>query len=97
VDNEYNYRLQTDLPDTDFDPATVAALEELADFVEAGHSGDEIQGEIYETAKRRDVETGDLFGAGYRLFFDQPRGPRLGTFLGELDADFVVTRLRREG
>jgi lysyl-tRNA synthetase class 1 len=97
LDNEYNYRLQTDLPGTDFDEETVAALEELADFVEEGHDGEEIQGEIYETAKRHDVETGELFGAGYRLFFDQPQGPRLGTFLGELDSEFVVKRLRREG
>jgi lysyl-tRNA synthetase class 1 len=42
------------------------------------------------------VEVSDLFGAGYRLFFDQPQGPRLGEFLGDLDRTFVVKRLRRE-
>lgn len=38
----------------------------------------------------------DFFAAGYRLFFDDTQGPRLGEFLGELERDYVVARLRRE-
>ncbi|WP_284013020.1 lysine--tRNA ligase [Halobaculum litoreum] len=94
-DNEYNYRLQSDLPDHDFDAAVEAALDDLADFVAAGHDGEAIQSEIYEAARRHDVEVGDFFAAGYRLFFDETQGPRLGEFLGELERDFVVARLRR--
>jgi lysyl-tRNA synthetase class 1 len=96
-DNAYNYRLQADLPETEFDPEIESALDELADFVAEGHDGEAIQGEIYETAKRHDVETSEFFAAGYRLFFDDTQGPRLGEFLGELDETFVVRRLRREG
>ncbi|ADE03891.1 lysine--tRNA ligase [Haloferax volcanii] len=96
MDNQYNYRLQVDLPEFDFEPAVEAALDELADFVEKNHDGEAIQGEIYETARRHDIEMGDFFAAGYRLFFDAEQGPRLGGFLGELERDFVVTRLRRE-
>ncbi len=96
TDNEYNYRSAVDLPEFDFDPAATAALDELADFVEENHDGEAIQGEIYETARRHDIEMGDFFAAGYRLFFDAEQGPRLGEFLGELERDFVVTRLRRE-
>ncbi|QCJ45794.1 lysine--tRNA ligase [Haloprofundus sp. MHR1] len=96
MDNEYNYRLQTELPEVDLDGDVAAALSDLADFVEEGHTGEEIQGEIYEAAKVHDVQTGDLFQAGYLLFFDQTQGPRLGEFLGELEAAFVVKRLRRE-
>ncbi|WP_224448551.1 lysine--tRNA ligase [Haloprofundus salilacus] len=95
MDNEYNYRLQTEMPDVDLADDVAAALSDLADFVEEGHSGEEIQGEIYEAAKERGVETGDLFQAGYLLFFDQTQGPRLGEFLGELEEEFVVKRLRR--
>jgi lysyl-tRNA synthetase class 1 len=95
-DNEYNYRIQEDLPEVDVDDAVAAALDELAEFVAAGHDGEEIQGEMYETARRHDIEVGDFFEAGYLLFFDQPQGPRLGEFLGELDTEFVVARLRRE-
>ena len=97
MDNAYNYRIQETLPDVEFDGDTVAALDDLADFVAAGHDGEAIQGEMYETARRHGVEVGEFFEAGYLLFFDQPQGPRLGEFLGELDSEFVVRRLRREG
>jgi len=97
TDNEYNYRIErTELPDVDLDAETAAALDELADFVEAGHDGDEIQGEIYETAKRHDLDIGEFFTVGYRLFFDEDEGPKLGQFLDALDDEFVVARLRRE-
>ena len=97
TDNEYNYHLARQrLPDVDLDEETAAALDELADFVAAGHDGEAIQGEIYETAKRHDVDVGEFFATGYRLFFDDEEGPQLGTFLGDLDREFVVARLRRE-
>ena len=97
TDNAYNYRLQRDLPAHEFDAATRAALDDLADFVAAGNDGEAIQGEVYEAAKRHDVPVGEFFEAGYRLFFDDTQGPRLGEFLGELEQAFVVERLRREG
>ncbi|WP_435347778.1 lysine--tRNA ligase [Haloarchaeobius sp. HRN-SO-5] len=97
TDNEFNYELKRSaIPDVEFDETTEAALDELADFVAEGHDGDAIQGEIYETAKRRDMDIGSLFAAGYQLFFDEEQGPQLGTFLGKLDREFVVERLRRE-
>ncbi|TQQ80193.1 lysine--tRNA ligase [Halonotius roseus] len=96
MDNAYNYRLQADLPDTEFDAATTDALDSLADVVAGGHDGETIQSEIYDTAREHDIEPGDLFEAGYRLFFDETQGPRLGEFLGDLEQEFVVGRLRRE-
>jgi len=104
MDNEYNYRLREDLPAVEFAPEIERGLDELAGFVAEvadGDTGDDhgeaIQGEIYETAKRRDVDVGEFFAAGYRLFFGKERGPRLGPFLAALDTEFVVDRLRREG
>jgi lysyl-tRNA synthetase class 1 len=97
TDNAYNYRLATDLPDAEFDGDTERALDELAGVVEAGHDGEEIQSEIFETAREYDLDPGDLFTAGYRLFFDTEQGPKLGPFLAELDREFVVRRLRRDG
>jgi lysyl-tRNA synthetase class 1 len=95
--NAFDYELKRqELPDVDFDDATQTALDDLAAFIEAGHDGDEIQQEIYDTAKRHDIEISDLFSAGYQLFFDDTEGPQLGPFLGKLDQDFVVGRLRRE-
>ncbi len=95
--NEFDYELKRgSMPDVDFDEEMAAALDELADFVESEHDGEAIQGEIYETAKRHDIPIGEFFGAGYRLFFDDDEGPKLGPFLGKLDHDFVVARLRRQ-
>ncbi|MFB6093849.1 MAG: lysine--tRNA ligase [Halanaeroarchaeum sp.] len=97
TDNEFNYELKREeLPDVDVDEAIAAALADLADFVEAGHTPEEIQGEIFETARRHDVDVGSFFETGYRLFFDEEEGPKLGTFLGKLDREFVLARLRRE-
>jgi lysyl-tRNA synthetase class 1 len=95
--NAFDYELKrTELPEVDFDPETERALDELADFVAEGHDGETIQGEIYETAKRHDLDIGEFFSAGYRLFFDDDEGPQLGPFLAKLDREFVVDRLRRE-
>ncbi|WP_276273049.1 lysine--tRNA ligase [Haloarcula litorea] len=95
--NEFDYELKrAEIPETDFDAATEAALDDLADFVAEGHDGEAIQGEIYETAKRHDLDIGEFFAAGYRLLFDDTEGPQLGPFVAKLDRDFVVKRLRRE-
>ncbi|MFP8955341.1 lysine--tRNA ligase [Natrialbaceae archaeon A-CW3] len=97
TENEFDYELKrTTIPDHEFDAATENALDDLATFVAEGHDGEAIQGEIYESAKRHDLEIGDFFGAGYRLFFDEEQGPKLGPFLAKVDRDFVVDRLRRE-
>ena len=95
--NAFDYELKrAELPDVEFDPETERALDELAAFVAEGHDGETIQGEVYETAKRHDLDIGDFFAAGYRLFFDDEEGPQLGPFLAKLDREFVVDRLRRE-
>ena len=98
TNNEYDYELKRSaLPDVDLDATTEQALDELANFVETHDDPEEIQGEIYETAKRNDIPVGDFFAAGYRLFFDLEEGPKLGPFLAKLDKEFVVRRLRRDG
>jgi len=98
TDNEFNYDLKRQaLPEHDFDAETEQALDELADFIEAEHpDGDGLQGQIYETAKQHDIPLGEFFGAGYKLFFDEDQGPKLGQFLANLDEEFVLGRLRRE-
>ncbi|MGB9933352.1 lysine--tRNA ligase [Haloarcula amylolytica] len=96
TDNEFNYELKrTEIPDVSFDDETAAALDELADFIAEGHDGEAIQSEIYETAKRNDIDIGEFFSAGYQLLFDDTEGPQLGTFIAKLDQEFVVERLRR--
>ncbi|WP_158055500.1 lysine--tRNA ligase [Halorussus halophilus] len=96
--NEFDYDLKrTEMPDVELDDETAAALDDLADFVEESDDPEAIQGEIYETAKRHDIDIGEFFSVGYRLFFDDEQGPKLGPFLAKLDKEFVLTRLRRQG
>jgi len=98
TENEYDYELKrSEMPDVALSEAERAALDDLAAFVAEGHDGEAIQGEFYEAARRHDLDVGEFFATGYRLFFDDEEGPRLGEFLGELDREFVVRRLRREG
>ena len=95
--NEFDYELKrAEMPAVELDDETATALDELADFVADHDDPDEIQGEIYETAKRHDIPIGEFFSVGYRLFFDDEEGPKLGPFLSKLDEEFVVGRLRRE-
>ncbi|GGN06671.1 lysine--tRNA ligase [Halarchaeum nitratireducens] len=98
TDNQYNYRIERrTMPAVDVDEETAAALDDLAAFIEDEEpDGETLQGEVYETAKRHDIDIGDFFATGYRLFFDEEQGPKLGQFLADLDREFVVTRLRRE-
>lgn len=98
TDNEFNYELKLAAPpQIDFDEKMEAALEDLAAFVAEGHDGEAIQSEIYDTARRHDIDISDFFAAGYLLFFGKDEGPQLGHFLAKLDRSFVVRRLRREG
>ena len=95
--NAFDYELKRgERPETAFDSDTRQALDELAAFVAAGHDGDAIQNRIFELAEEHDLDVGDFFGAGYKLFFDDTEGPKLGPFLARLDREFVVDRLRRE-
>ena len=96
TDNAYNYRLEADLPSVAFDSDTEEALDELASVVEREADGETIQSAIFETARDHGLSPGELFTAGYRLFFGTEQGPKLGPFLAELDRAFVVRRLRRE-
>ncbi len=95
--NRYDYRVKREeLPTTDVDDDVAAALADVADVVAAGGDGDAVQSAVYEAADRHGVAAADVFAAGYRLFFDDDEGPRLGPFLADLDREFVVGRLRRE-
>ncbi|PSQ39762.1 lysine--tRNA ligase [Halobacteriales archaeon SW_5_70_135] len=95
--NRFDYRVERGaLPDVDVDGDVAAALAEVASVVANGGDGEAVQGELYEAADRHGVEAADVFEAGYRLFFGDDEGPRLGPFLADLDREFVVARLRRE-
>ncbi|WP_153952532.1 lysine--tRNA ligase [Halosegnis longus] len=98
TDNEYNYRLAEELPEVAFDDATTNALADLAEYIETEQpDGETLHEEIFETARDHEVDVGEFFTAGYRLFLDEEQGPRLGPFLAALDRTFVTERLRLRG
>jgi lysyl-tRNA synthetase class 1 len=92
--NEVETNLITDDTDTGDNTSTD---DDTGTGSEATSEGEKLQSAIYETARENDVDIGDFFTAGYQLFFNETHGPRLGPFLAELDREFVLRRLRREG
>lgn len=97
TDNEFNYRLAEECPPVSIPSDMASALDELASSIKASDpTGDELQSEIYEVARKHDIPVGDFFETGYQLFLNEPDGPRLGPFLAALDTAFVVERLRRD-
>ncbi len=97
TDNAFNYELKrARIPDVPIDEKTGAALQELAEIAASGADGEELQAAIYELARSHEIDVGDFFATGYRLFLDREEGPKLGPFLAHLDREFVVRRLRRE-
>ncbi len=49
---------------------------------------------VHERAEETGIKKGKAFRLFYRIFIGQPRGPKLGRFLAQLERDFVVDRLR---
>jgi lysyl-tRNA synthetase class 1 len=70
------------------------ALNTLADRLQPDMNGDDIHALVYSLTQDGDIEPQALFQAIYTAFLGQPRGPRVGWFLGSLEFDFVHTRLQ---
>jgi len=93
--NRYGVEVLDEVPE-DFkaNDETRVAFGELADVVESGADGDEIQDSIFSIARDHGIRVGDFFSDGYELFLGQADGPKLGPLLAVLDREFVVERLR---
>ncbi|WP_048198343.1 hypothetical protein [Methanocella arvoryzae] len=95
--DEYNISIKDNLEiPADITGAEKDALKELADYIEAKHTEEETQYEIFEMAKRREIKPAKLFKTAYTLLLGKPRGPKLGPFVLALDTEFVTRRLRLE-
>ncbi len=49
---------------------------------------------VHEVAEETDIAKGKAFRVFYKILIGQPRGPKLGRFLAQLEKDFVIERLR---
>jgi len=93
---KYIYEIKEELPKIDIDEEIAELYKEVAGKVEKGMKGQELQQFIYETAKERNLDLGEVFKTGYKLILGQEQGPRLGPYLTTLDQNFIVKRLKRE-
>jgi len=94
--DEARLQLQEALPDAveSLTPAQRDALNTLAERLQPEMSGDDIHALVYSLTQDGGIEPKALFEAIYTAFLGQPRGPRVGWFLGSLEFDFVQTRLQ---
>ncbi len=71
----------------------------LRDFANALKNGplddEEIQAQIFETARNAGIKDRRAFIALYRLLISSKSGPRLGPFLNLLGLDWVIKRIER--
>jgi lysyl-tRNA synthetase, class I len=92
---EVKFQLQTALPAVPFSAAEIdvlrGALERLRSLE---WKADEIHNALHEAAKNLGHKPGVAFGAVYKAFLGQERGPRAGHFLAQLGKPFVLERLQ---
>ncbi len=93
---EVRLQLQNSLPDAAkaLTPEQREALSTLANRIQPDMNGDDIHTLVYSLTQEHDLEPKVLFQAIYLAFLGQPRGPRVGWFLGSLEFDVVRTRLQ---
>jgi len=91
---EYKVKLLEGIPKAAIDTKTKELFNVIADKLEKGVSGEELQTFIYNGAKDQGLDIKKTFTAAYQLILGKERGPRLGHFLVSLDKEFAVNRLR---
>ena len=93
---EVRLQLQETLPAAieSLTPAQREALSTLADQLQPDMNGDDIHALVYRLTQDGNMDPKTLFQAIYTAFLGQPRGPRVGWFLGSLEFDFVRARLQ---
>ncbi len=96
MDNAYNYRLQADLPGRRSTTRQPARSIRWPLSLPTAQTARRFRRRSTTPPATTTSNRATSFAAGYRLFFDETQGPRLGEFLGDLEREFVVDRLRRE-
>ncbi len=92
---EYIYEVLEERPENiEIDQEVLKIYREVADLVEKGSNGQEIQQFIYERSKEEGISPGKAFKAGYNLIIGRNRGPRLGPFIASLDPEQVTKILK---
>ncbi len=96
------FKVLEELPKIEVNEEIKDALKEIVNYLEKNEirTKEEIlkfEEFIYNSAKKRNINSKDFFKTIYLLFIGKERGPRLANFLASLDKDFTIKRLRLEG
>ncbi len=97
--DKYRYVLQETLPESakDLTEVQLEFAQALAEKLETLKSweGELIHGQIHEMVKGNEAYSPKIaFETLYRLFLDKTFGPQAGWFLGALEKEFVLSRLK---
>lgn len=101
--DEAKFTVLPDKPSVELNDAQRRYLLAIKDLIAKVHDPDEMQNQLYETAKKvglldeKGKPSRDAFSAIYLAFIGRPNGPRAGSLLTSLDPDFVRRRLDEMG
>jgi lysyl-tRNA synthetase class 1 len=92
--DNFKFEVQGTMPSVQISPDFKALFGEIAEKIDGGIGGEDLQTVIYNTTKERGMPQKEVFSTAYRLVIGKPVGPRLGPFLVSLDKKFIVDRLK---
>lgn len=101
--DEAKFTVLRDKPSVELTEAQRRYLLAIKDLIGKVHDPDEMQNQLYETAKKVGLlnaegkPSRDAFAAIYLAFIGRPNGPKAGSLLTSLDSDFVRRRLDEMG
>jgi len=76
-------------------PSETSAIIDLIEFLRKDVGEDEIQGAIFNIARKNALQPGALFRRLYQVLLDLDRGPRLGPYIVAMGKENVIDALER--
>ena len=71
------------------------AVKELVEAISSSEDSNQLQGRIFEVARRNGIDPAEFFKVLYEVLIGQPRGPRLGPYIMEgLGKERAVSMLK---
>jgi lysyl-tRNA synthetase class 1 len=98
AEDKFIFELQNSVPAHELTGKQTEALEVLADKIETetDYNGESLHKLLHEVKEASGLSPKEFFSAIYQLFLAKDSGPKVGWFLGSLEKEFVVKRLRQQ-
>lgn len=72
-----------------------AAIQELIQIIDTEEDPDKLQSAIFNTARKQQIQPGNLFKTLYKVLLGVPEGPRLGPYIIAMGRHNVIAALKR--